>query len=112
MIIFVAKDVSAGRRLNEKLSAVQEVNQIFPIACRMKFKFILRQLATMFFPCQYSNGVKYGHHPLPLSSFNWFAVDFWESTLPKSDSYVYAYVRVSRAQYHWSKSFKYKFALT
>ena len=49
MIIFIAKDVSAARRLDEKLSEVQEVNQIFPIACRMKFKFILRQLATMFF---------------------------------------------------------------
>ena len=61
MIIFIAKDVSAARRLDEKLSEVQEVNQIFPIACRMKFKFILRQLATMFFPCQYSNGVKYVH---------------------------------------------------
>lgn len=35
MIIFIAKDVSAARRLDEKLSEVQEVNQIFPIACRM-----------------------------------------------------------------------------
>lgn len=28
MIIFIAKDVSAARRLDEKLSEVQEVNQI------------------------------------------------------------------------------------
>lgn len=42
MIIFIAKGVSAARRLDEKLSEVQEVNQIFPIACRMKLKFILR----------------------------------------------------------------------